>query len=129
MRDYKPARYNDVSPYLIVADAAAVIEFLAGALGAERLRMYETPEGRVMHGEVRVGDSVVMIADANEKYPPVPVNVHVYLPDVDAAFARAVAEGGVAVQEPKQQDGDPDRRGGVRDPGGNTWWLSTQVSE
>ena len=83
------------------------------------------PGGKVMHAEVKLDDTVVMLADVET---PVPSHVYVYVGDVDAAYARALRAGGVAVQEPVQKD-DPDRRAGVRDPAGNTWWLATQVGE
>lgn len=123
---YKPAGYTDVSPYLIVDGAARTIEFLVQAFGAERLRHYADQAGGVMHAEVRLGDTVVMLTDGGEGYPPLPAHVHVYVPDVDAAYRRALDAGAEAVQAPEQRD-DPDRRGGVRDPGGTTWWISTQV--
>lgn len=91
------------------------------------LRRYDMPDGSVMHAEVRIGDSVVMIGDAGGEWPAIPSSLHVYVADVDAAYRRALAAGGVSVQEPTRKEGEPDRRGGVEDPGGNTWWIATQV--
>ena len=59
---------------------------------------------------------------------PFPSWIHVYVTDVDATYKRALSAEGTAVQEPTHREGDPDRRGGVRDPGGNTWWIATQVA-
>ena len=87
------------------------------------LRRFDNSDGSVMHAEVQIDDTVVMIADTDQ---PFPVWLHVYVPDVDAAYQRALKAGGVYVQEPVQKD-EPDRRGGVKDPAGNTWWLATQV--
>jgi uncharacterized glyoxalase superfamily protein PhnB len=123
----KPEGYSTVSPYLIVGGAQAVIDFLREAFDAAELRRYDLPDGSVMHAEVRIGDSVVMIGDAGADWPPAPAHLHVYVADVDAAYRRAVGAGGVSVSEPAQKEGEPDRRGGVRDPGGNTWWIATQV--
>jgi uncharacterized glyoxalase superfamily protein PhnB len=67
-----------------------------------------------------------MLGTATVGWPPVPCHVHVYVADVDAAYVRALANGGVSVQEPAQR-GDPDKRGGVKGPGDVTWWISTQV--
>jgi uncharacterized glyoxalase superfamily protein PhnB len=86
------------------------------------------PDGSIMHAEVRIDDTVVMLGEAGGDWHAAPSHVHVYVRDVDASYARAVSVGGVAVQAPTQREGDPDRRGGVKDPGGNTWWLSTQVA-
>jgi uncharacterized glyoxalase superfamily protein PhnB len=123
----KPAGYSAVSPYLVVKGAQGVVDFLKKTFDASELRRYDKPDGSVMHVEVKIDDTVVMLADASEQYPSFPAWMHVYVPDVDATYRRALAAGGVAVEEPKQRPGDPDRRGGVKDPGGNTWWVSTQI--
>ena len=73
-------------------------------------RRFDAPDGGIMHVEVRVGDTVVMLADADEAHPAFPIWLHVYVPDVDAAYARALEAGGEAVQAPVQKPGDPDRR-------------------
>lgn len=123
---YKPAGYTSVAPYLIVSDARATIHFLRVAFDASLIQTIEAPDGRIRHAEVRIDDTVVMVADAAPGWPPVQAHVHIYLPDVDASFLRAISAGGTPVQEPEQK-GDPDRRGGVSDPGGTTWWIATRV--
>ena len=123
----KPGGYSSVSPYLVVAGAQRVIDFLKRAFDATELRRYDLPDGSIMHAEVRVDDTVVMIADGGGEWPPFPSWLHVYVRDVDATYRRALEAGGVSVQEPQRKDGDPDRRGGVKDPAGNTWWIATQV--
>jgi PhnB protein len=126
-RGPKPDGYTTVSPYLVIKGAQRVIDFLKQAFGATDLRRYEMPDGTIMHAEVRIDDTVIMMGDAGEEWPAIPSFLHVYVPDVDATYARALNAGGVSVQEPVRKEGDPDRRGGVKDPGGNTWWISTQV--
>jgi PhnB protein len=123
----KPEGYSSVSPYLVVEGAQRVIDFLKQAFGATELRRYDMPDGSIMHAEVRIDDTVVMIADGGGEWPAFPSWLHVYVRDVDATYRRALNAGGEAVQEPQQKEGDPDRRGGVKDPGGNTWWIATQV--
>jgi PhnB protein len=124
----KPQGYTSLSPYLVVHGAQKVIDFLKQTLGATELRRYDMPDGSIMHAEIRVDDTVVMIADGAGEWPPFPSWLHVYVPDVDATYARALKAGGVSVQAPERKEGDPDRRGGVKDPGGNTWWIATQVA-
>ena len=68
-----------------------------------------------------------MIADAGGEFPAFPSWLHVYVPDVDATYQRALEAGGVSVQEPQQKKGETDRRGGVKNIAGNTWWIATQV--
>lgn len=123
---WKPEGYPEVSPYLVVADAQSTLSFLDAVFGATALRRYDAPGGGVMHAEVRIGQSVVMIGDAGEEWPPVPAFLHVYVEDVDAVYQRALRLGAEPVQEPERKGDDPDRRGGFRDPGGNTWWVATQ---
>jgi PhnB protein len=123
----KPEGYSTVSPYLVVDDAARVIDFLQQTFGATALRRYERPDGSLMHGEMRIGDTVVMLSDATEQWPASPSVLHVYVDDVDGVYRRALAAGGVSVQEPARKEGDPERRGGVLDPAGNSWWMAMQV--
>lgn len=123
---WKPEGYSSVSPYLIAPGAGALIDFLVEAFGGVPLRRYEEPDGSILHAEVRIDDTVVMVGDAGPDWPATTSHLHVYVPDVDVAFDRAVEAGGVPVQEPSRRGDDPDRRGGVRDPAGNTWWIATQ---
>jgi uncharacterized glyoxalase superfamily protein PhnB len=123
---YKPENYSSVSPYLIVQDAARTIDFLVAVFGATELRRFPNDEGRLMHAEVRIDDTVVMLADATAAYPPIRANVYVYVPDVDATYRRALNAGATSVQEPVQKE-DDDKRGGVLDPGGTTWWIATKM--
>lgn len=124
---HKPAGYTSVSPYLVVSDAAATIDFLQRVFGATRLRSFPGPSGKLMHAEVRIDDTVVMLADGMPpEWPPVPSHVHIYVPDVDATYRQALEAGAESVQEPVKKD-DEDKRGGVKDAGGTTWWISTKV--
>ncbi|HSJ98335.1 MAG TPA: VOC family protein [Myxococcota bacterium] len=126
MRAHKPQGYNSVSPYLVVDGVDRTIRFLVEALDAVELRRFPGPDGRVMHAEVRIDDTVVMLGDGGPGWPPSPAHVHVYVPDVDAAYRRALAAGATSVQEPVKKD-DADKRGGVKDAGGTTWWIATMV--
>jgi PhnB protein len=127
MTSYKPQDYSAVSPYLIVDGASRTIDFLVRVFDAVELRRFPGEDGKLMHAEVRVGDSVVMLGDSAESWPPIPAHVHVYVPDVDATYRRALEAGATSVQEPVRQDGDDDKRGGVKDAGGVTWWIATKV--
>ncbi|MCI0376608.1 MAG: VOC family protein [Gemmataceae bacterium] len=123
---FKPPGYTTVSPYLLVDGASRTIDFLVRVFGAVELRRFPDAEGRLMHAEVRIEDTVLMLADCTDKWPPVPCYVHIYVPDVDATYQRALEAGAVSVQAPVKKD-DPDKRGGVKDAGGTTWWISTKV--
>ena len=123
---YKPQTYNTASPYLIVEGAGATIEFLKRVFGAVELRRFPDESGRLVHAEVRIEDTVIMLADSAEGWPPVPSYVHVYVPDVDATYRKALEAGAQSVQEPVKK-ADEDKRGGIKDPGGTTWWIATKV--
>lgn len=126
MTAYKPDGYTSVSPYLIVNGAEVTITFLREVFGAEPLRRFPTEDGSLMHAEVRLDDTVVMLADSAPEWPPLNAHVHVYVAEVDDAYQRALAAGASSVQEPVQRE-DEDKRCGVLDPGGTTWWISTRV--
>ncbi|MEO5824754.1 MAG: VOC family protein [Gemmatimonadales bacterium] len=123
---HKPDDYTAVSPYLIVSGAESTIAFLVTVFGAVELRRFPGDDGTVRHAEVRIDDSVIMLADSQEGWSPIASNVHVYVSDVDATYQRALDAGATSVQEPVQKD-DSDKRGGVTDAGGTTWWIATMV--
>jgi PhnB protein len=123
---HKPNGYPSVSPYVIVDGAAATIDFLRRTFGAVEQTRIADDGGRVRHAEVRIDDSVIMVADSLPEWPAGRAHVHVYVPDVDAAYRRALDAGATSVQAPAKRD-DPDKRGGVKDASGTTWWIATRV--
>lgn len=125
--DYKPLGYNSVSCYLVVDGASRLMDLLNQIFGAAPLRKYESPEGKIMHAEMRIDDTVLMIADATESWPAISSVVHVYVQDADRIYQKAIAVGCEPVEAPRERDGDPDRRGGFKDFAGNFWSVSTQV--
>jgi uncharacterized glyoxalase superfamily protein PhnB len=123
---YKPKEYSTVSPYLIVNGASASIDFLKRVFDAVELRRIPNDTGKLLHAEVRIDDTVIMIADAPQGWPAAPSHVHVYVKDVDATYLRALESGATSVQEPVKKE-DEDKRGGVKDGRGITWWISTTL--
>jgi PhnB protein len=123
---YKPEGYNSASPYLVVNGADATIAFLVEVFNAVELRRHPNDEGKLIHGEVRIDDTVLMLADAGDGWSPMSSHVHIYVSDVDATYKRAIAAGAISIQEPIKKD-DEDKRGGVKDAGGTTWWIATKV--
>jgi uncharacterized glyoxalase superfamily protein PhnB len=125
---YKPENYNSVSPYFIVDDCRKMIALLKDVFDAEELRRYENSDGSIMHVELRLDDSVIMLADSSKTYPANNLLIHVYVPDVHKVFGKAVGLGCQAVEEPVNKPGDPDVRGSFKDFQGNMWAVGTQVS-
>lgn len=131
-----PAGYNSVTPYLIVKGAARAMEFYKTAFGATELVRMAQPNGTIGHAEIRIGDSVIMLADENptmrslspQTLGGTPVLIHLYVEDVDAVFNRAVAAGG-AVERPLKDQFYGDRTGGIVDPFGHRWYVATHVED
>lgn len=126
-RNWKPASYPSLSPYLVVSGAQKLIDFAEAAFGATGIRRYERSDGSIMHAEVRIDDSVLMLSDPAEGYPAIPSMVHLYVADVDQVFAKAIAAGASQVEAPRTHEGESDKRGMLVDPCGTTWVLSTQT--
>ncbi len=124
---YKPEGYTSVAPYLIVDGADRTIEFMVNAFSAVELRRFAAPDGGIMHAEVRIDDTVIMLGDGGPGFPALPTHVHVYVPDVDATYRNALNAGATSVRPPEQK-GDDDR-GGVKDAGGTTWWIGTTMKK
>jgi len=129
MKAYKPSGYNSVSPYLVVNSAQKMIDLLKRVFDVKDLRKYEMPGGKIVHAEVQLDDSVIMMADATEGWPQNQLLIHVYVPDVNAVFKKALDAGCESIQELKEQEGDPDRRGTFKDFAGNFWSVSTQLEK
>lgn len=126
---FKPTGYNSVSPYFIVNGAQKFIDLMKEIFGAKELRRYDMPDGSIMHAEVQIDDSVIMIGDSSEKFPPVPLVMHVYVPDVDETFTKAVNAGCEIIEQPNVKEGDPDKRGTFKDFAGNMWSVATELRD
>ncbi len=118
--------YRTVTPYLIVADADAEIRFLAAAFGATEHSVDRRPDGTVMHAQILIGDSMVMIGQGNAQWPPKPAALYLWVPDVDATYARAMAHGATSESAPEDKPYGH-RNAGVIDMNGITWWIGAPV--
>ena len=120
---WKPDGYTAVSPYLLVRDAEHTLRFLEAVFDAERLRIHPRENGEgIMHAEARVDDSVIMMGEVPEAGE---AHVHIYVPDADATFDKALSAGGQVIQ-PMKRSGDGDYRGGIADGNGVIWWIAAQ---
>ena len=131
-----PEGHRTVTPYLAIRGAAKALEFYKRAFGATELYKLMMPDGRVGHAEMRLGDSLIMLADEFPEYgakaPATlggsPVNLHLYVDDVDAVFQRAVAAGAVE-RQPVMDQFYGDRSGQLEDPFGHLWWVATHKED
>lgn len=122
-----PDGYHSVTPYLMVENAGKLIDFLKQAFGATETERVSRPDGGVMHAEVRIGNSPVMMGEPMGR-PAMPAGLYLYVEDVDAIYAQALAAGATSLMAPADQFYG-DRSGGVTDPAGNTWWIATHIED
>ena len=124
----RPEGYQAVIPYLVVDHAEKVIGFIKQVFGATELSRMTHPDGSVGHTELRIEDSVIMLGGAKDQWKAMPTMLYLYVKNVDDVYRRAVAAGGVSIQEPADQFYG-DRTAAVRDMSGNQWWISTHKEE
>ncbi len=118
-----PPQYNRLMPYLIVPDALALMGFLQKVFSATEQSRHLAEDGKLMHGEVRIGESVLMISEAGEQWAAQPAGIYIYHADADEGYRTALAAGAASVMEPADQPYG--RSCGVKDPHGNVWWITT----
>ncbi len=121
--------FHTVTPYLILSGGAhEFIEFVRNAFNAEERFRVRAPDGTIRHAEVKIGGSIIEVADANEQFPATPTSLHLFTPDVDAVYAQAIAAGAIS-QHPVVDQPYGDREGGVRDAFGNDWFIATHMRD
>jgi PhnB protein len=130
-----PAGYHTATPYLVIKDAAKAIEFYKQAFGAQEIFRMPKPDGTIMHGEIQIGDSRLMLADESavgahspQSLNGTPVSIFLYVADVDAAFNQAVSAGAKPTT-PVQDMFWGDRYGRVTDPFGHQWHVATHKED
>jgi PhnB protein len=131
-----PDGYHSLTPYMTVRDAARAIEFYKQAFGAVEKGAMKGPDGKIMHAELRIGDSIVMLADEFPEFGSLSpqttggagMGLHIYVEDVDAAFDRAV-KAGATVEMPVGDMFWGDRYGKLRDPFGHKWSIATHTAD
>jgi PhnB protein len=131
-----PDGYHTLTPFLTVRDAERAIEFYKNAFGAESRGVMKGPDGKVMHAEIKIGDSVVMLSDEFPDFGSVspqglggsPMGLHIYVDDVDSSFDRAV-KAGAQVEMPVMDQFWGDRYGRLKDPFGHKWSIATHKKD
>jgi PhnB protein len=115
-----PSQYNRLMPYMIIPDAARFVGFMKEVFGAEEQIIVPRSEGVIMHGELRIGDAVIMFADVTPEFSARPAGVFIYVEDVQQTYNNAIAAGAISVMEPAQQPYG--FTCGFKDAFGNDWW-------
>lgn len=122
-----PEGFHTVTPYLVVPKALKLIDFLKQAFDATVIVKMLRPDGTVHHAEVKIGDSMIMLGEAQDQSHK-PGALYLYVPDVDATYRQAVQAGATSLSEPADMFYG-DRGGGVEDAWGNTWWIGTHIED
>ncbi|MEU6299701.1 VOC family protein [Streptomyces erythrochromogenes] len=128
MRHTAPEGYTSVAPWVVTDDTGALLDFITAAFDGEEIARVPVEDGSIGHGEIRVGDTVVLAFDRRSDWPVMPSLLRVYVPDADATMASAVAHGAQVVTEVAASAWG-DRGGRVRDPFGNIWWVVSRVED
>jgi PhnB protein len=131
-----PDGYHTLTPFLTVRDAVRAIEFYKAAFGAKERGVMKAPDGKVMHAELMIGDSIIMLSDEFPEFGSVSpqaiggsaTGLHIYLDNVDAAFDQAV-KAGAQVEMPVMDQFWGDRYGKLKDPFGHKWSIGTHVKD
>jgi uncharacterized glyoxalase superfamily protein PhnB len=123
-----PEGFRTLTPFMVVKGADQIIEFLKRAFDAREHSMYRLPDGSIMHAEIQVGDSMLMMSEATEMFPPMAAMLHIYTEDVDGWYRKAIDAGGISLREPTDEFYG-DRSCGVKDAAGNQWWIATHVED
>lgn len=131
-----PEGYHTLTPFLTVRNAIRAIEFYKQAFGAQERGVAKGPDGKVMHAELKIGDSVIMLSDEFPEFGSLspqsiggsPMGLHIYIENVDAAFDRAV-KAGAQVEMPVSDQFWGDRYGKLKDPFGHKWSIATHVKD
>lgn len=124
-----PDSYQTVIPYLLVEGAAQLTTFLTTAFDAKVRQRLDRPDGSVMHVELQIGDSVVMIGEPMAEFGPMPSSIYLYVEDCDAVYQRALQAGAASVMQPTDMPHAGERYGGVKDASGNLWWIATHIED
>lgn len=123
-----PPGHHTITPGMVVPGVPRLVEFLEQAFGGVGGPRYQGPDGHVIHTEVTIGDSVVMMGEPMEGFPPMPCMLAVYVDDVDGTYRKAVAAGGKSLEEPVDQFYGH-RTARIQDPAGNHWSIHKVVEE
>ena len=115
-----PPQYNRLMPYLIVPNAGKFIEFMKHIFGATEQVIVPRSEGVIMHGELRIGDNVIMLADATDQFTARPAGLFIYVEKVDETYEKAITAGAISTMKPVKMDYG--YTCGFKDAFGNDWW-------
>jgi PhnB protein len=123
-----PKGFHTVTPFLTVNGAAGLIDFIENAFDGQVTSIMKGDDNTVMHATVKIGDSNLMISDANEKFPAMPSMLYLYVKDVDSVYRKAIDGRGTSLRKPTDEFYG-DRSAGIKDDWDNQWWIATHIED
>ena len=126
MNSYLPEGHNHVSPYLVVAKAQPLVEFIINVFNGKEIFRQSDNTGRIIHIQMQIKDTIIMIGEATKEFPPTKTHLHIYVENVDETFKKSLVNGGLLLRKPETKP-DGDRRGDILDPQGTEWTIATRM--
>jgi PhnB protein len=123
-----PEGFHTITSYFIVNNGKAFIDFVKNAFGAAEQRISTMPDGRIMHAQLKIGDSIIMMGEATNDWQPMPSVIYMYMQDIDEVYNNAISAGGKSLRQPINEFYG-DRVCGIEDPTGNQWWIATHIED
>lgn len=123
---YAPDGFNRAIPYLTLEDAQSILDFLVSVFEGELVDRVDCDDGKLAYAAVRIGDSVIELSEATERFGPMPCAIHIYVPDADKAHRKAVQHGAQVIHEPIDMEYG-ERASAVKDQAGNHWYIATFI--
>jgi uncharacterized glyoxalase superfamily protein PhnB len=124
--EFAPQGFNRAVPYLTIQDAQPIVDFVIEVFDAEVLDRVNRPDGKLAHAAVRIGDSVIELSEATDRFGPMPGAIHIYVPDTDEAHRKALSLGAEVIHEPMDMEYG-ERASAVMDSAGNHWYIATHL--
>lgn len=126
--NYIPEGYHTITPFVLVKGAKECMDFIKQAFGGEVVDTHLHNDGSLMHGTMKIGNSLLMMSDASDRFPAMPCMLYLYMEDVDATYKKALEAGGTSLREPTNEFYG-DRSAGIQDKWNNQWWIATHVED
>lgn len=128
MNKHIPDGFHTVTPYLTVQGADRLLDFVKAVFDAEEVLCMKRPDGTISHAAVKIGDSMVELAEAQAQWTPMPGAIHLYVKDTDAVYERALQSGATSLQKPADMYYG-ERSAAIQDPAGNHWYIATHTED
>ena len=127
--NFQPQKMNTVNPYLMVESVQELIDFTEKVYDAKLDYKLDRPNGKIMHAEISIGDSVIMAGEPMGDFKIFPCSLYIYVEDCDKIFEKAIEYGCQSIMEPTTMKHAGERYGGVKDSNGNVWWIATHIED